>query len=73
VLELDQVVGRVAAEIADAAVFLCSDRAGYITGTTLSVDGGTAASAGWLRSGPGWTLQGNPAPSAYSTPSQENS
>ncbi|OAA27463.1 dehydrogenase of unknown specificity, short-chain alcohol dehydrogenase like [Frankia sp. EI5c] len=55
----------VAAEIADAAVFLCSDRAAYITGTTLSVDGGTAASAGWLRSGPGWTLQGAPAPSAY--------
>ncbi|ADP83991.1 SDR family NAD(P)-dependent oxidoreductase [Pseudofrankia inefficax] len=48
----------VAAEIADAAVFLCSDQAAYITGTTLSVDGGTAASAGWLRSGAGWTLQG---------------
>jgi len=49
----------VATEIADAALFLCSDQAAYITGTTLSVDGGTAASAGWLRSGPGWTL-GNP-------------
>ncbi|CUU55074.1 NAD(P)-dependent dehydrogenase, short-chain alcohol dehydrogenase family [Parafrankia irregularis] len=55
----------IAAEIADAAVFLCSDRAAYITGTTLSVDGGTAASAGWLRSGPGWTLQGAPTPSAF--------
>jgi 2-hydroxycyclohexanecarboxyl-CoA dehydrogenase len=48
----------VAAEVADAAVFLCSDRAAYITGTTLSVDGGTAASAGWLRAGDGWTLHG---------------
>ncbi|KPM51148.1 short-chain dehydrogenase [Frankia sp. R43] len=55
----------IAAEIADAAVFLCSDRAAYITGTTMSVDGGTAASAGWLRSGPGWTLQGAPTPSAF--------
>ncbi|WP_050796111.1 SDR family NAD(P)-dependent oxidoreductase [Frankia sp. EUN1f] len=55
----------IAAEIADAAVFLCSDRAAYITGTTLSVDGGTAASAGWLRSGPGWTLQGAHTPSAF--------
>ncbi|MBL7491975.1 SDR family oxidoreductase [Frankia sp. AgB1.9] len=49
----------VAAEVADAAVFLCSDQAAYITGTTLNVDGGTAASAGWLRSGAGWTLQGD--------------
>lgn len=36
------VVGRVAEarEIADAAVFLCSDRAGYITGHNLMLDGG---------------------------------
>ena len=27
-------------EIADCAVFLCSDRASFITGTTLVVDGG---------------------------------
>jgi 3-oxoacyl-[acyl-carrier protein] reductase len=27
-------------EIANSAVFLCSDRAGFITGTTLVVDGG---------------------------------
>jgi 3-oxoacyl-[acyl-carrier protein] reductase len=27
-------------EIADSAVFLCSDRASFITGTTLVVDGG---------------------------------
>ncbi|MBL7513882.1 SDR family NAD(P)-dependent oxidoreductase [Frankia nepalensis] len=57
----------VARELADAAVFLCSDRAGYITGTTLSVDGGTAASAGWLRAGSGWTLQGADAPSGFAT------
>jgi len=27
-------------EIADSAVFLCSDRANFITGVTLVVDGG---------------------------------
>ena len=27
-------------EIADSAVFLCSDRASFITGVTLVVDGG---------------------------------
>jgi len=27
-------------EIADAAVFICSDRAKFITGTTLAIDGG---------------------------------
>jgi NAD(P)-dependent dehydrogenase (short-subunit alcohol dehydrogenase family) len=45
-----------ASECGDAAVFLCSDRARYITGTTLNIDGGTWASSGWVRSGEGWTL-----------------
>jgi 3-oxoacyl-[acyl-carrier protein] reductase len=35
-------LGRIAdpAEVADVAVFLCSDRAGYMTGTTVDVSGG---------------------------------
>jgi len=37
-------------EVAAAAVFLASEMASYITGTTLSVDGGTFASSGWVRS-----------------------
>jgi NAD(P)-dependent dehydrogenase (short-subunit alcohol dehydrogenase family) len=33
----------------DAAVFLLSDQASWITGVTLRVDGGTLASPGWFR------------------------
>jgi 3-oxoacyl-[acyl-carrier protein] reductase len=38
--------GRLGAveEFASAAAFLCSDRAGYITGTTLLIDGGASRS-----------------------------
>jgi len=30
-------------EVADVVVFLCSDRASYVSGTIISVDGGAAA------------------------------
>ncbi len=40
-----QALGRLASpiEVADAVVFLCSDRASFITGTDLAVDGGYSA------------------------------
>lgn len=45
-------------DIAGAAVFLASDLAGYVTGITLAVDGGTHAAGGWYRdpAGEGWVL-----------------
>jgi NAD(P)-dependent dehydrogenase (short-subunit alcohol dehydrogenase family) len=44
-------------ECGNAAVFLSSRMAEYITGTVLPVDGGTWASSGWVRSRQGgWTL-----------------
>ncbi len=40
-------------DVAAAAVFLASDAAGFITGTTLHVDGGNLAAGGWYRSADG--------------------
>ena len=47
----------VPADVAGAAVFLASDLAGYVTGVTLPVDGGTHAAGGWYRAAGGdWVL-----------------
>ena len=44
-------------ECGDVAVFLASAMSSYVTGLTIPVDGGTAASAGWLKDRRGkWTL-----------------
>jgi 3-oxoacyl-[acyl-carrier protein] reductase len=53
-------LGRAAdpAEIAGPAVFLASELAAYVTGTTLHVDGGTHAAGGWYSNpdGTGYVL-----------------
>jgi NAD(P)-dependent dehydrogenase (short-subunit alcohol dehydrogenase family) len=44
------------ADAASAAVFLASGMSSWVTGTTIHVDGGCLAAAGWLRSPTGtWT------------------
>ncbi len=43
-------------DCAGAALYLASDLAGWVTGTTLHVDGGALAAAGWTRTPDGqWT------------------
>ena len=44
------------ADCAGAALYLASDLAGWVTGTTIHVDGGALAAAGWYRTDEGqWT------------------
>lgn len=44
-------------DMSNAVLFLASDMAGWITGTTLHVDGGALAAGGWYRTPQGgWTL-----------------
>lgn len=47
-------------ECGSVAVFLASSLSSYVTGAVIPVDGGTAASSGWLRDSTGaWTLTGD--------------
>lgn len=44
-------------DVAGAALYLASDLSGFVTGTTLHVDGGTWAAGGWRRGdGGGWQV-----------------
>ena len=44
-------------DVSGCVVFLASDLAGYVTGTTLHPDGGTLASSGWFNwPGSGWDM-----------------
>jgi NAD(P)-dependent dehydrogenase (short-subunit alcohol dehydrogenase family) len=40
-------------DVAGAAVYLASDLGRFVTGTTVHVDGGNTAAAGWIRAGAG--------------------
>jgi len=42
-------------DLAGAALFLASDLSAWVTGTTLHVNGGALAAAGWYRTPRGWT------------------
>ncbi len=44
-------------ECGNAAVYLASKMSEYVTGVTLSVDGGTWASSGWVRDPEGRWVQ----------------
>jgi len=49
--------GGLESECGNAALYLCSPMASYVTGVILPVDGGTWASGGWVRSSTGkWVL-----------------
>jgi 3-oxoacyl-[acyl-carrier protein] reductase len=49
--------GGVPEDVAGAIVFLVSDLARFVTGTTVHVDGGTSAASGWRRGDGGtWNL-----------------
>lgn len=40
-------------DVAGAAIYLASDLSRFVTGTTVHVDGGNTAAAGWIRAGAG--------------------
>ena len=43
----DPMAVSVQEEVADVVVFLCSDRASWLTGTTINLDGGVANRGGY--------------------------
>jgi 3-oxoacyl-[acyl-carrier protein] reductase len=50
-------------DVAAAALYLASDWARFVTGTTIHVDGGNLAAGGWGRApGGGWLTAGEPLP-----------
>jgi NAD(P)-dependent dehydrogenase (short-subunit alcohol dehydrogenase family) len=47
-------------DVAAAVVYLASDWARFVTGSTIHVDGGNLAAGGWGRSGDDWVTAGEP-------------